>query len=244
MVKRGENIKERQKRALKIYDLLGKQHPDAGCAINHRNAFEILVATVLSAQTTDIRVNQVTAELFVFFPDAFQIAKANEELVQKIIRPLGFYRAKTKSIINLASKLCSEFVGEVPSTLEQLVTLAGVGRKTANVVLGEYFGVPGLTVDTHEGRVARRLELAKAEDAVKVERELATVLPKAIWNNFNHRSIFHGRRVCHARKPACGACFVKDICPSFGIGPVDEKLAHDLVRPQATWAAKILPTSK
>lgn len=238
------SLAARRERAQIAYVRLGERHPDARCALNHRNAFELLVATVLSAQTTDQRVNAITPALFTAFPSSAALAKAPTDMVENLIRSLGFFRAKTKQIIGLAQALEDNFAGQIPSTLSQLVTLPGVGRKTANVVLGDVFGVPGLTVDTHEGRVARRLGLTKQEDPKRVEEDLGKILEPKQWTNFNHRVIFHGRRVCHSRKAACGACVLQDFCPSAGLaGPLEAEIARDLVRENATSGATILPAT-
>ncbi len=190
-------------------------YPDATCALDFRNPFELLVATVLSAQTTDVRVNSVTPTLFAAYPDPEAMAGAAREHLEEILRPLGFYRAKAKSCQRLAAALCSDFGGEVPRTLEELVTLTGVGRKTANVVLGNAFDTPGITVDTHVGRLSRRWGWTRNEDPVKVEMDLAKILPQPDWTLICHRIIYHGRQVCHSRKPECLACPLADLCPSY-----------------------------
>jgi endonuclease III len=208
-------------------------HPDAHCELDFTNAFELLVATVLSAQTTDKMVNKVTPTLFAKYPDAVALAGADREELEAILKPTGFFRAKANSVIGLSQALVERFDGEVPGRLADLVTLPGVGRKTANVVLGNAFGVPGLTVDTHFGRLVRRFGWTEEEDPVKVEAEIARLIPKSEWTDFSHRVIFHGRRVCHAKKAACGACGLAQWCPSFGIGPVDPELAQALVKTPA-----------
>lgn len=237
-------LKARRSRANQAYELLGLRHPDAKCALNHSNAFQLLVATVLSAQTTDIRVNTVTPELFRQFPDPKSLAKASLPQVEYLLRTIGFFRSKAKSIVGLSIKLCEDFNGEVPSEIDALTSLPGVGRKTANVVRGEFFGIPGLTVDTHLGRIARRLWITQFEDPKKVEMDLSKILEPEYWNRFNQRVIFHGRRVCHARKPACGACVIVDICPSAGIGPLDSVEAEKLVKNEAAVVATILPSAQ
>ena len=210
---------------------LAEAYPDARCELDFSTPLELLVATVLSAQCTDVRVNQVTPELFARFPDAAAYAEANPEEIEEIIRPTGFFRAKTKSIQGLARILTEKHGGQVPGRIEDLVVLPGVGRKTANVVLGNAFGVPGITVDTHLGRLARRLGWTTETDPVKVEHAVGELLERSEWTMASHRLVIHGRRVCHARRPACGACPVADLCPSFGIGETDPEKATAMVRP-------------
>jgi endonuclease-3 len=184
------------------------------CELDHSNAFELLAATILSAQTTDARVNMVTPALFAAYPTPAALAAADPGKVEEIIRSTGFYQNKTKSLISMAAAVVERFGGEVPHDLEELVTLPGVGRKTANVVRSVVFGLPGLAVDTHVGRLSRRLGLTIQDDPVKVERELNTYLPPDEWGAFSLRTILHGRRICDAKKPQCGACKLEDICPS------------------------------
>ena len=193
---------------------LSEEYPEAICELDHGNAFELLVATILSAQTTDARVNMVTPELFRHFPNALALAAANPAQVEEIIRSTGFYQNKTKSLLGMAQALLDRYDGEVPTSLADLVTLPGVGRKTGNVVRSVAFRLPGLPVDTHVGRVARRLGLTKAEDPVKVELELNSYLPPLQRGDFSLRMILHGRRVCDAKNPRCAACVLEDICPS------------------------------
>jgi endonuclease-3 len=204
-------------------------HPDAGCALNFTNPLELLVATILSAQTTDKRVNETTPTLFARYPDAAAYASADRAQMEEILRPLGFFRAKTNSLLGLGAALVERHGGEVPNKLELLVQLPGVGRKTANVVLGHAFGIPGITVDTHVGRLSRRMGFTTQEDPVKVESDLAELIPRKEWTIMSDRLIFHGRRICHSRKPACGACGVARDCPSYGLGPTDPELAEKLV---------------
>ena len=218
------------RRARKIDRVLAETYPDAKCELDFDNAFELLVVTVLSAQTTDKRVNAVRPTLFAAYPDAPAMAEADPEKVEAIIQPTGFFRAKTASIIKLSQALVERFDGEVPGRLDDLVTLPGVGRKTANVVLGNAFGVPGITVDTHFGRLARRFDWTEETDPVKVEHEVGALFPKKDWTMLSHHLIWHGRRVCHARNPACGACTVARWCPAYGEGPVDPVKAAKLVR--------------
>ena len=193
---------------------LAREYPDAECALNFTNPFELLVATILSAQTTDARVNQVTPQLFARFPDPVALAGATLSELEEILHPLGFFRAKARSLSGVGRALVEVHDGVVPRTLEELVALPGVGRKTANVVLGNAFGVPGITVDTHVGRLTRRWGWTKQADPVKAERELMDVMPREEWTMDCHRIIFHGRQVCHSRRPECGACVLADVCPS------------------------------
>ena len=218
------------RRARKINKELALQYPDAHCELDFTNPLELLVATVLSAQSTDKRVNMVTPTLFAKYPDAAAYANADPEELEEIIRSTGFFRAKTKSIIALGQELVTRFDGEVPGRLKDLVTLPGVGRKTANVVLGDAFGVPGITVDTHFGRLARRFRWTSETDPVKVEAEVGALIPRREWTMLSHRLIWHGRRRCHARKPACGACPIARLCPSYGEGPTDPDVAAKLVK--------------
>ncbi|HSV40960.1 MAG TPA: endonuclease III [Nocardioidaceae bacterium] len=218
------------RRARKIDRVLADTYPEAKCELDFDNAFELLVVTVLSAQTTDKRVNAVRPTLFAAYPDATAMAAAEPEKVEAIIQPTGFFRAKTASIIKLSAALVERYDGEVPARLEDLVTLPGVGRKTANVVLGNAFGVPGITVDTHFGRLARRFGWTEETDPVKAEHEVGALFPKRDWTMLSHHLIWHGRRVCHARNPACGACTIAHWCPAYGEGPVDPAKAAKLVR--------------
>jgi endonuclease-3 len=191
---------------------------------------QLLVATVLSAQCTDKRVNQVTPPLFKKYKSAKDYSRAKIEDIEELIFSTGFYHAKARNIKGLAVKLQSDFNGKVPSTLEELITLPGVGRKTANVVLGHAFDIPGITVDTHFGRLSRRFEWSDSKDPVKVEIDVQELIPEKEWTNLSQRMIWHGRRVCHSRKPACGACPVSKICPSVGIGEMDKEKAKALVK--------------
>lgn len=216
--------------ATEVDDLLAAEWPDARCELDFTTPFELLVATVLSAQTTDVRVNAVTPELFRRWPGPAELAAVPQEELEEVLRPLGFFRAKATSLRGLAAALLEDHAGEVPADLDALVRLPGVGRKTANVVLGNAFDIPGITVDTHVGRLARRLGWSTQKDAVKVERDIAAALPEERWTMACHRLIFHGRRVCHSRKPACGACVLADLCPSYGIGETDPQAAEALVR--------------
>jgi endonuclease-3 len=208
-----ESQAARRARASKIVKLLEQAYPDAACALEHRDPFELLVATILSAQCTDKMVNQVTPRLFARFRNARALADAPPAEVERIIQPTGFFRQKTKSIQAAARDIVERFGGTVPGTLEELVTLRGVGRKTANVVLGDAFGVPGLTVDTHMTRVNRRLGLTHHEDPVKIERDLMELVPREQWTLYSHRVIHHGRVCCEARRPQCERCPLRDDCP-------------------------------
>lgn len=218
------------RRARRINRELAEVYPYAHPELDFRNPFELLVATVLSAQTTDLRVNQTTPALFAAYPTPEDMAAAVPEDLEEIIRPTGFFRAKAKSLLGLSAALRDDFGGEVPRRLADLVKLPGVGRKTANVVLGNAFGVPGITVDTHFGRLVRRWKWTEQEDAEKVEAEIAAIFPKSEWTMLSHRVIFHGRRVCHARKPACGACPIAPLCPSYGEGETDPEKARKLLK--------------
>ncbi len=218
------------RRARRIDRQLAVAYPDARCELDFGSPFQLLVATVLSAQTTDKRVNAVTPALFAAYPDAPALAGADRAEVERIIQPTGFFRAKTESVLGLAQALVERYDGVVPARLEELVTLPGVGRKTANVVLGDAFGLPGITVDTHFGRLSRRFGWTSETDPVKVELEVGRLFAKRDWTPLSHHLIFHGRRVCHARSPACGACPVARLCPSYGEGPTDPVKAAALVR--------------
>jgi endonuclease-3 len=213
-----------------ILRILKKTYPDAKCELDFRNPLELTVATILSAQCTDRRVNAVTPALFKKYPTAKALAAADRAELENIIMSTGFFRAKANSILGMAAKVCDEFGGEVPNTLEDLVKLPGVGRKTANVVLGNAFDVPGITVDTHFGRLSRRFGWTIATDPVKVEFEIMEIFKAKEWTDLSHMLIWHGRRYCHARKPACGACPIAKLCPAFGEGPIDSETALKLVK--------------
>jgi endonuclease-3 len=219
------------RRARRINTELGQLYPDAHIELNFTTPLELLVATILSAQTTDRGVNAVTRVLFTRYTSAADYAAADRSELEQMIQPTGFFRAKTNSLIALGQALCDRFGGLVPDTMEQLVTLPGVGRKTASVVLGDAFGKPSITVDTHFGRLARRFGWTEHTDPDKVEQDVAALLPRPEWIAASHRLIWHGRRVCHARKPACGACGIARLCPSFGEGPTDPEAARKLVKP-------------
>lgn len=211
---------------------MAQTYPDARCELNFSDPFQLLVVTVLSAQTTDQRVNAVSPTLFAAYPDAAAMAAAERERLETIVGPLGFFRAKTDSLLKLSAALIERHDGQVPSRMADLVALPGVGRKTANVVLGNAFGIPGITVDTHFGRLSRRLGWTEQTDPVKVEHEVGALFPKAAWTMLSHHLIWHGRRRCHATRPACGACPVARWCPAYGAGPTDPVVAAGLVRAQ------------
>ena len=220
----------RTRRARRVDRALAVRYPDARCELDFRNPFELLIATVLSAQTTDVRVNLTTPELFSRWPDAAAMAAADPRELEEVLRPTGFFRAKTRAVTGIGSALVERFGGEVPRRLEDLVTLPGVGRKTANVVLGNAFGVPGITVDTHVQRLSHRLGYTTSDDPVVIEQELGALLERREWTMASHRLIFHGRRTCFARRPACGACPVAAMCPSAGIGEVDPVKAAEMLK--------------
>ncbi|WP_136517972.1 MULTISPECIES: endonuclease III [Cellulomonas] len=227
---RPETPLARTRRARRVDRALALRYPDAHCELDFRNPFELLVATVLSAQTTDVRVNQTTPALFARFPDAEALAAADPAELEEILRPTGFYRAKSRAVLGIGQALVERFGGEVPARLEDLVTLPGVGRKTANVVLGNAFGIPGITVDTHIARLSKRLGYTTSEDPLVIERDLQPLIEKRQWTMACHRLIFHGRRTCFARRPACGACPVAALCPSAGIGENDPVRAAAMLK--------------
>jgi len=228
-----ESLPDKKVRAKVIYRQLSKNYPNVRCELDYKNAFQLLVATVLSAQCTDKRVNQTTPALFKKYPNPQKMAKADLRDIQNLVKSTGFFRAKAKNIKGLSNKIMEEFDGKVPSNLEDLIILPGVGRKTANVVLGHAFGVPGITVDTHFGRLSRRFGWSKQNNPVKVEFEVGELIPEKEWTNLSQRMIWHGRRVCHSRKPACGACALAKLCPSYGIGEVDPVKAKRMVKVEA-----------
>jgi endonuclease III len=230
MVVMDKTLIGKKRRVRKVNRILGETYPYAVAELDFRNPFELLVATVLSAQTTDVRVNSITPELFSRYPDAAAMAAAEESELSELIRPTGFYQAKTRSLLGLAHALVEDHGGEVPANLEALVKLPGVGRKTAFVVLGNAFNRPGLTVDTHFGRLARRLGMTEQTDPVKVEHAVAELFEPKDWTDLSHRLIYHGRRVCHSRRPACGACPVAHLCPSYGAGETNAEAARQLLK--------------
>ena len=213
-----------------MYRILSKTYPNVRCELNFKNPLQLLVATVLSAQCTDKRVNMVTKELFKKYRTVEDFSGANLRELQNLIKSTGLYRAKAKNIQGLAVAIVRDHRGRVPRMLEELIELPGVGRKTANVVLGHAFNIPGITVDTHVGRLSRRFGWTKELDPVKVEYEVMDLIPRKEWTNLSQRMIWHGRRICFARKPACGACPLSEFCPSYGAGEMDPKKAALLVK--------------
>ncbi|WP_063055241.1 endonuclease III [Nocardia salmonicida] len=218
------------RRARRMNRTLAEAFPDAHCELDFTTPLELAVATILSAQCTDVRVNLTTPALFAKYRSAYDYAQANRVELEEYIRPTGFYRNKTSSLIGLGQALIEKYDGELPHTLDELVKLPGIGRKTANVILGNAFDVPGITVDTHFGRLVRRWKWTDEEDPVKVEHAVGALFERKDWTMLSHRVIFQGRRVCHARKPACGACVLAADCPSFGLGPTDPAVAAALVK--------------
>ena len=205
---------EKATRAMAIADRLKGLYADVECPLAHRNTFELLIAVILSAQCTDAAVNRITPALFQRYPEPAALANASLTEIESYIRTLGLFRAKAKSLKRCAGQLVGEYSGSVPSAMNALTRLAGVGRKTANVIRGHAFAIPGIAVDTHCGRLARRLGLSRQQDPAKVESDLARLLPPKEWTGFSHRLIIHGRRVCYARKPDCASCALADLCPS------------------------------
>ena len=226
----GESHAAKVRRAHRINEELGELYPYAHPELDFENPFQLLVATVLSAQTTDLRVNQTTPALFDRYPTPDDMAAANPEELEQILRPTGFFRAKARAVLALSADLRDTFGGEVPGRMEDLVKLRGVGRKTANVVLANAFGVPGISVDTHFGRLSRRFGWTVSQDPEEVERDVAALFPRSDWTMLSHHVIFHGRRMCHARKPACGVCPVAPLCPAYGEGETDPEKARKLLK--------------
>jgi endonuclease-3 len=226
----GESRLALVRRARRIGKELAATYPDAHIELDFGTPLELVVATILSAQCTDKRVNEVTPKVFARYRTAADYAAADRAELEDLIKPTGFFRNKTTSLIGLGQALCDRYRGEVPHRMKDLVTLPGVGRKTANVVLGNAFDTPGITVDTHVGRLSRRFGWTTSHDPVQVEHEIGALFPRKDWTMLSHRMIFHGRRRCHARKPACGACPVASLCPSYGEGPTDPVVAAALVR--------------
>ncbi len=218
------------RRARRMNRRLSEAFPHVYCELDFTNPLELAVATILSAQCTDKRVNETTPAVFAKYRSARDYAEADRAELEEYIRATGFYRNKTNSLIGLGQALLERFEGEVPHTLDELVTLPGIGRKTANVVLGNAFDIPGITVDTHFGRLVRRWQWTAEEDPVKVEHAIGALIERKEWTLLSHRVIFHGRRVCHSRKPACGVCVLAKDCPSFGLGPTDPETAAKLVK--------------
>ncbi len=213
-----QDLDERKKQARKVVRQLKKDYPAAECALNYDTPFQLLIATILSAQCTDVRVNIVTKDLFAKYPDAGSMSRASVKTLEELIKTTGFFRNKAKNIHAASIALADQYDGEVPQDLDALVALPGVGRKTANVVLGTAFGIPsGIVVDTHVGRLTKRMGLTDKGDAVKIERELLEVVPKKEWIDFSHRLIHHGRAICAARKPKCEKCHFEKFCPQIGV---------------------------
>lgn len=228
-----EGADERKKRARAMYRVLGKRYPDVRCELDFESPFQLLVAVVLSAQCTDKRVNLVTPALFRKYRNVKAMAGANVMDIEGLIRSTGFFRVKAKNIKLLSEMIMHDHGGEVPATLPKLITLPGVGRKTANVVLGHAFAIPGITVDTHFGRLSRRFGWTDSLDPVKVEFDVQKLIPEKEWTNLSQRMIWHGRRICHSRKPACGACPLTSLCPSYGMGEMDTVKAMAMVKSDA-----------
>lgn len=208
-----ENITKKRERALNIIKIFNEVYGDADCTLDYQDPLQLLIATQLAAQCTDARVNLVTPALFNRYKTASDFAEADEDELSSFIRSTGFFRNKTKNIIACCKKLISDFGGEVPKTMDELLTLPGVGRKTANLVLGDVFGIPGIVVDTHAGRLSRRMGFTKNTDPYKVELDLLKIIPKEHQSMFCHQLVFHGRKYCDARRPNCAECPVKDLCP-------------------------------
>jgi endonuclease III len=213
-------------RASRIVRKLARLYPDAHCTLHYANPLQLLVATILSAQCTDERVNQITPTLFARYPDAIAFATAVPAELEKMIQSTGFFRNKAKNIIACCRQLMELHGGQVPGTMEELVPLPGVGRKTANVLLGNAFDVPGIPVDTHVGRLSHRMGLTAHSDPVKIERDLMALIPRKEWTMFGHRMIFHGRQVCHARKPLCEDCALAKFCPRVGLEKEEKTTNH------------------
>lgn len=226
----GETPIGRKRRARKMAKVLAETHPDAHCELDFETPLQLAVATILSAQCTDKKVNEVTPTVFKRYLTAADYAAADRAELEEILRPTGFFRAKTDSLIKLGHAMVERHDGEVPGQLDQLVALPGIGRKTANVILGNAFDVPGITVDTHFRRLVNRFGWVAEEDPVKIEFQVADQIEKRDWTMLSHRIIFHGRRVCHARKPACGACTLATMCPSYGTGPTEAAPAAKLLK--------------
>jgi endonuclease III len=220
----------RKRRARRMARVLAETHPDAHCELDFRTPLELAVATILSAQTTDVLVNQVTPKVFARYRTAADYAAADRGELEELLKPTGFFRNKTDSLIKLGQALIERHDGELPRTLDELVKLPGIGRKTANVILGNAFGVPGITVDTHFSRLVQRWRWTGETDPVKIEFAIAALIERRDWTMLSHRVIFHGRRVCHARKPACGVCTLAKDCPAYGSGPTDPEVAVTLLK--------------
>jgi endonuclease-3 len=217
MAKKKSAAEPVQQRAKQIAAGLAKLYPDAKCALDHENPLQLLIATILSAQCTDVRVNMVTPALFARYPDAAAFANADVGELETAIQSTGFFRNKAKNIMACCKLIVEKHGGKVPGTMAELVVLPGVGRKTANVILGNAFDTPGVTVDTHVQRLSRRMGLTKEEDPVKIEHDLMELFPEKEWTMFSHRMIFHGRQVCYARRPRCEECTLNKVCPKIGV---------------------------
>jgi endonuclease-3 len=220
----------RRRRAKRMARLLATTHPDAHCELDYSSPLQLAVATILSAQSTDQMVNKITPALFARYPTAADYAEADRAEMEALIHATGFYRNKTSSLIRLGQVLVEQYGGVLPNTMKDLDGLPGIGRKTANVILGNAFGVPGITVDTHFQRLVGRWRWTTETDPVKIEHAVGALIERREWTMLSHRVIFHGRRVCHARKPACGACTLARDCPSWGVGPIDPVQAAALVK--------------
>jgi endonuclease-3 len=232
----------RKRRARRMARELAVAHPDAHCELDHDGPLQLAVATILSAQTTDVRVNEVTPKLFARYPTAADYAAADRSGLEEQLLPTGFFRNKADALIKLGQQLVERYDGEVPGRMDDLLTLPWIGRKTANVILGNAFGVPGLTVDTHFARLVRRWQWTEEKDPVKIEYAVGALIEKREWTMLSHRTIFHGRRVCHARKPACGVCTLARWCPAYGTGPTDRESAVKLLKgPRVAELAAMAP---
>ncbi|MFY1634698.1 endonuclease III [Solwaraspora sp. WMMB335] len=248
---RNETDLGRKRRARRMARLLAETHPDAHCELDHDGPLQLAVATILSAQCTDKRVNEVTPKLFARYPTAADYAAADRAELEELIRPTGFFRNKASALIRLGQALTERYGGAVPGRLTQLVELPGIGRKTANVILGNAFDVPGITVDTHFQRLVRRWRWTEESEPVKIEHAVGELIERRDWTMLSHQVIFHGRRVCHARKPACGACTLAALCPAYGTGPTDAAAAAKLLKgprarelaEQAGVAADLVPAA-
>jgi endonuclease III len=225
-------LTSQRRRVRRLLDKLAGLYPDARCALHFETPLQLLVATILSAQCTDRRVNLVTPALFRRYPDAVAFATADPAELEGLIQSTGFFRNKARHIIQCCQEIVEKHAGSVPGTMEELVPLAGIGRKTANVVLGNAFGVPGIPVDTHVGRLSQRLGLTVETDPVKIERDLMAVVPRKEWTLFGHRVIFHGRQVCHARRPLCADCTLRRMCPRVGVGQEPEEAEAAVESPE------------
>jgi len=228
-----ESLEVKKSRATKIFQILKKTYPNAHCELNFKSPLQLLVATILAAQCTDKRVNLVTPQLFKKYKTSKDFAKADTTELENLIKSTGFYKNKAKSIKNMAAVVEDKFSGRIPKTMEELIKLPGVGRKTANVILGNAYGLPGITVDTHFTRLSNRFGWTKEKDPVKIEFEIQKLFKDKYWTDLSQLVVWHGRRRCHARKPACGVCPLSKLCPSFGEGPTNLEVASKLVKPDS-----------